>query len=119
MRRSSLLSPKELKRDLGRHGAGRPARLGAAEERRLLAAARSGDSRALNELAGALAGPAYRFGRAFCRNPHDAEDVMQDVLSSLVRGLEAFRGGSSLTTWAYVVARNACSHMRRRSSGLT
>lgn len=114
MQHLNSLSPKELKREFARHSAGGAARLRPAEERRLLAAARVGDPRALNELAEALAGPAYRFGRAFCRNPHDAEDVMQDVLSSLVRGVGAFRGGSSLTTWAYVVARNACSHLRRR-----
>src|SRR5512140_652086 len=100
------LSPKELKRELAGHPAGRHPGLSAAEERRLLAAARGGDARALTALVEALAGPAYRFGRAFCRNPHDAEDVMQDVLASLVRAFDTFRGTSSLTTWAYVVARN-------------
>jgi RNA polymerase sigma-70 factor (ECF subfamily) len=58
--------------------------------------------------------PIYRFGRGFCRNTEDAEDVMQEVLSSLVRSLSSFRGDASLTTWAYTVARNACIRQRRR-----
>jgi len=58
--------------------------------------------------------PIYRFGRGFCRNPEDAEDVMQEVLASLVRSLPSFRGDASLTTWAYTVARNACIRQRRR-----
>ena len=59
--------------------------------------------------------PIYRFGRGFCRNPEDAEDVMQEVLASLVRSLPSFRGEASLTTWAYTVARNACIRQRRKS----
>ena len=56
----------------------------------------------------------YRFGRGFCRNVHDAEDVMQDALVSLFSALERFRGEASLSSWAYVVARNACARRRRR-----
>lgn len=83
------------------------------EERRLLAAARGGDRGALNEVARRVSGSLYRFGRGFCRDPHDAEDVMQDVLAALVTSLKSFRGDATLSTWAYVVARNACLKRRR------
>jgi len=83
------------------------------EERRLLAAARGGDRGALNEVARRVSGSVYRFGRGFCRDPHDAEDVMQDVLAALVTSLQSFRGDATLSTWAYVVARNACLRRRR------
>jgi RNA polymerase sigma-70 factor (ECF subfamily) len=86
------------------------------EERRLIRQARSGDRRALSELARRISGSLYRFGRGFCRDPHDAEDVMQDVLATLVRSLDGFRGDSTLSSWAYVVARNACAR-RRRGAG--
>jgi RNA polymerase sigma-70 factor, ECF subfamily len=89
-------------------------RLPRSEERSLLAAARSGDRRALRRLLDRLSRPIYRFGRGFCRNPEDAEDVMQEVLTSLVRSLSTIRGEASLTTWAYTVARNACIRQRRR-----
>lgn len=88
---------------------------GRAEERRLLAAVRRGDSRALDRLAEIVSGPVFRFGRAFCGNRTDAEDVLQETILALVRGAGGIRGDSSLSTWAYVVARNACSRMRRRT----
>ena len=88
----------------------------AQEERRLLAAARRGDRRALDQVARLLSGSLYRFGRGFCRDPHDAEDVMQETLAALVSSLHRFRGDASLSSWAYVVARNACARRRRHTS---
>jgi RNA polymerase sigma-70 factor (ECF subfamily) len=87
------------------------------EERRLIQAARAGDEKAMGRIVEILSGPVYRFGRTFCRNPQDAEDVMQDVLTSAIRSVGSFSGRSSLTTWAYVIARNACSRMRRKRPG--
>jgi RNA polymerase sigma-70 factor (ECF subfamily) len=87
------------------------------EETRLLAAARDGDPRALRQLLTALSGPAFRFGRGFCRDRQDAEDVMQEVLAALARGVSTFRGDASLTSWAYVVARRVCMRHRRLRSG--
>ncbi|HET7497919.1 MAG TPA: sigma-70 family RNA polymerase sigma factor [Candidatus Eisenbacteria bacterium] len=86
-----------------------------AEERRLLTEARGGDPRALRRLLERLSPPIYRFGRSFCRDSDDAQDVMQEVLVSLVRSLPSIRGGSSLTTWAYTVARRACRRQRLRA----
>ena len=85
------------------------------EERRLVAAARAGDARALRRVLEMTSGPAFRFGRGFCRDLHDAEDVTQEVLAALVRNLDGFRGDASLATWAYTVARNACARRRRRA----
>jgi RNA polymerase sigma-70 factor (ECF subfamily) len=90
--------------------------LSAAEERRLLAAARSGDRRAVRKLLGHLSGTVFRYGRSFCRNHHDAEDVLQDVLASLLRSLPNFRGEAALSTWAFVVARRTCARRRRREA---
>jgi len=87
-----------------------------AEERRLIAAARSGDARALRRVLETVSGPAYRFGRGFCRDEHAAQEIAQEVLTSLVRSLRGFRADSSLSTWAYVVARNACGRRRRREA---
>jgi RNA polymerase sigma-70 factor (ECF subfamily) len=87
------------------------------EERSLLAAARAGDRRAMRRLLERVSRPIFRFGRGFCRNTEDAEDVLQETLASLVRSLPSFRGDASLTTWAYTVARNACLRHRRRAGG--
>jgi RNA polymerase sigma-70 factor (ECF subfamily) len=86
------------------------------EERRLVAAARRGDPKALERLLESVSGTVYRFGKTFCRNPHDAEDVLQDVLTSLIGSLGEFRGESALSTWAFVVARRTCARRRRRES---
>lgn len=85
-----------------------------AAEKLLLAAAQRGEPRALRRLLEAAAGPAWRFSRGFCRDPDDAEDLVQDVLVTLLRTLPRFRGDSSLSTWIYTVARRACARRRRR-----
>lgn len=41
---------------------------------------------------------------------------MQDVLAALVSSLHRFRGDASLSSWAYVVARNACARRRKRDA---
>ena len=97
-------------------GKGRAAGSSPQEERRLLAAARRGDRRALDQVTRQLSGSLYRFGRGFCRDPHDAEDVMQETLAALISSLHRFRGDASLSSWAYVVARNACARRRRHTS---
>lgn len=84
-------------------------------ENRLLRAAQRGDAAALEKLLRAASGPAWRFSRGFCRDPHDAEDLVQDVLVTLMRTLASFRGDASLSTWTYVVARRACARRQRRS----
>ncbi|MCC6349561.1 MAG: sigma-70 family RNA polymerase sigma factor [Candidatus Eisenbacteria bacterium] len=83
-------------------------------EAKLVAAARKGDRRALNELFKAAAAPALRFSRVFCRDPHEAEDLAQDVMATLLRTLPRFRGDASLSTWTYTVARRACGRRRQR-----
>lgn len=41
---------------------------------------------------------------------------MQEVLLALVASLPRFRGDASLSSWAYVVARNACARRRKRGA---
>ena len=85
-----------------------------AAEGRLLRAARAGDAAALRDLLERASAPAWRWSRGFCRNSEDAADLVQDVLHTLLRSLQQFRGDSSLSTWTYVVARRACARRRQR-----
>ena len=115
--------PKRASLNHLQRGRGAPVRperlftLSRVEERRLVADARSGDPRALARLLELLSGPIYRFGRSFCGDRHDAEDVTQVALMALARALKDFRGDASLTTWAYTVARNECTRQRRPRAG--
>ena len=83
----------------------------------LLGALRTGDDRALAQLLERHAPAIHRFGVKMCRDPEDAKDVMQDTLLAAARGLRDFRGGASLSTWLFTVARSFCIKKRRRRVG--
>ena len=106
-------SLKRLSQGTSQAVGGRGVSLTRAEEKRLLREARGGDPVALRRLLERVSPPIYRFGRGFCGDTEDAKDVMQEVLVSLVRSLPSIRGDSSITTWAYTVARRACARQRR------
>jgi RNA polymerase sigma-70 factor (ECF subfamily) len=86
-----------------------------APDEALLAEAQAGDHQALEALLERHQGQVYRFGMKMCGNPEDAEDVLQETLLAMARGIRKFRGASSLSTWLYTIARSACIKHRRRS----
>jgi RNA polymerase sigma-70 factor (ECF subfamily) len=77
-------------------------------ERRLLERARGGDDDAFRRLVGPyrneLLAHCYRMLGSF----HDADDALQDALLGAWRGLARFEGRSSLRSWLYRIATNAC-----------
>lgn len=81
----------------------------------LLAAIRGGDGVALERLLERHAARVMRFAGKMCRDPDDAKDVVQETLIAAARNLPEFRGGSSVSTWLYTVARSFCIKKRRRS----
>lgn len=89
--------------------------MGEGAEPDLLEAARAGNAEALEYLLGRYQGRVLRFSRRMCRDAEDARDVLQDTLLAMARGIRAFRGDSSLSTWLYTIARSHCIKKRRRS----
>ena len=87
----------------------------AARDDILLAEAQAGNRRALEELIQRHQAQIYGFGLKMCGNAEDAKDVLQETLLTMARGLPGFRSESSLSTWLYTIARNACIKMHRRS----
>ena len=83
----------------------------------LLERARAGDRQALEQLLAAYESTIYRFALQMCRQPQDAQGVLQETLIAMARTVRDFRGGSSLSTWLYSIARSFCVKKRRRRQG--
>ena len=81
----------------------------------LLENARRGDRAALEQLLSKYEARIFRFGMRMCRDREDAQDVLQETLLALTKGVADFRGASSLSTWLFTVARSFCIKQRRRS----
>jgi RNA polymerase sigma-70 factor (ECF subfamily) len=85
-----------------------------APEKELLDAARTGDETAFRHLVEPyqreLHAHCYRMLASF----HDADDALQEVLLRSWRGLGRFEGRSSLRSWLFKIATNACLNMIER-----
>ena len=84
------------------------------DDQQLLERARAGQQDALEQLLERHQSQVYRFGMKMCRDPEDAKDVLQDTLLSVARNVRDFRGGSSISTWLYTIARSFCVKKRRK-----
>jgi RNA polymerase sigma-70 factor (ECF subfamily) len=86
-------------------------------EAELLGRACGGDDRAYGE----LVDPHRRSLHAHCYRMlgslEDADDAMQDALLRAWRGIGRFQGRSSLRTWLYTIATNACLQLVQRRPG--
>jgi RNA polymerase sigma-70 factor (ECF subfamily) len=82
-------------------------------EATLLDGLRQGDITALERLMERHAARVYRVALGITRSAPDAEEVVQDVFTSLVRAIGTFEGRSALATWLYRVAANAALAKRR------
>jgi RNA polymerase sigma-70 factor (ECF subfamily) len=79
-----------------------------ARERELLEAARGGEEDAFRELVEPHRKELHAHCYRMLGSVHDAEDAIQDVLLRAWRGLAKFEGRSSLRSWLYRIATNAC-----------
>jgi RNA polymerase sigma-70 factor, ECF subfamily len=101
----------------GMDDAGRaPEFLPGVDEHSLLSAAKAGDERAFDRLVEPYRGELQAHCYRMLGSLHDAEDALQDALLNAWRGLKGFEGRSSLRSWLYTVATNAClSVIRKRA----
>lgn len=65
-------------------------------------------------------GPELRaYLRRMVRNAADADDLLQETLLRIARGLPEFEGRASVKNWAYRIATNAAIDFLRRSTRVT
>lgn len=79
----------------------------------LVERARQGDAAALEELLAQVAPSVRRFGLRMCRDPHDADDALQDALLTIATHLGEYEGRASFTSWVFTLVRTACARRRR------
>jgi RNA polymerase sigma-70 factor, ECF subfamily len=79
-----------------------------------LAAARAGDRAATEALLAELLPRMRNLVRYLIRGDQEVDDIVQEALLAVVRGLPGFRGDGALSSWVdRIVARTTFAHLRR------
>src|ERR1043165_1056759 len=76
----------------------------------------NGDRTALEKLILRHQAWIYNIAVRMVFQPHDAEEVTQEVLVKVITRLSTFKGESSFRTWLYRIAANHVLNMKRRSA---
>ncbi len=81
----------------------------------LVEQAKNGDRAALEKLVLRHQAWIYNIAVRMVFQPHDAEEVTQEVLVKVITKLSTFKGESKFRTWLYRIAANHVLNMKRRS----
>ncbi len=82
------------------------------EEQETIEACRRGEREAFDRLVLRYQRDVYRLCYRFVNNHEDSNDLAQEVFLRAWRAIARFRGQSSLSTWLYRIAVNACLNFR-------
>ncbi|HEX3455751.1 MAG TPA: sigma factor, partial [Gaiellaceae bacterium] len=72
----------------------------------LVAALRARDEAAFGYLLDRYDGALRRLARTYVSTAHSADEVVQDTWLAVVKGIDAFEGRSSVSTWIYRILAN-------------
>jgi RNA polymerase sigma-70 factor (ECF subfamily) len=84
-------------------------------DRWLVTKIRGGDVEAYEVLIRRHRDRIYRIALRMLGNPHDAEDIAQDVIIQLWTAVAGFTGAARFTTWLYRLVVNRCLNHQRRA----
>src|SRR5256885_6380309 len=82
----------------------------------LVELAQAGDRAALEPLVLRHQAWIYNIAVRMVFQPHDAEEVTQEVLVKVITRLSTFKGESKFRTWLYRIAANHVVNMKRRGA---
>lgn len=68
---------------------------------------------AFDAVVGPLIDPAFKLAYVFLRDPHDAEDAVQEATLKAWRGFDGLRDRSVARPWFLTIVANQCRSMRR------
>lgn len=88
-----------------------------AQEQQWLARVRAGDPAAFQLLLRPHLPGLLALARRYCRDPHWAEDLVQETLVRAFRGLPNFRGEAALRTWLFRILVRLASEPQRWQRG--
>ena len=80
---------------------------GAFEDQKLVEALQRGEPGAVEALLDRFGSWIYRVARRLLNDPRDVEEVTQDVVLTVVRKIQTFRGEAAFSSWLYRIAANA------------
>lgn len=78
------------------------------EEARLVAALKQGDEAAFGRFVHLHQNRVFGLCLRMLGNPHEAEDLAQEVFLTVFKAIGTFRAESRLSTWLYRITRNHC-----------
>ena len=81
----------------------------------LIQAINSGQAEKFQDLVKRYEHKLYNFSLRMCRNPSDAEDMIQDTFLNVFKYLKNFRHETKFKNWLYKVAASTCIKKRRKS----
>lgn len=80
---------------------------GVFEDQKLVEALQRGEPGAVEALLDRYGSWIYRVARRLLNDPRDVEEVTQDVLLTVVRKIQTFKGEAAFSSWLYRIAVNA------------
>jgi RNA polymerase sigma-70 factor, ECF subfamily len=83
-------------------------------DRNLVQKMQRGDAAAFTEFVDRFGARIHALSRRYSESEADAEDLTQEIVVAICRGIGGFRGDAALSTWVYRVAMNRCLKRAQR-----
>lgn len=83
---------------------------------KLIEAVANGDRRAFKQLYELFSDKVFNTALSYAQNKQDAEEITQDVFSSIFRNAGKFKGDAAVSTWIYRITVNtSLNHVKRKN----